>query len=265
MPTIDQHKPGSFCWVELSTTDQNAAKKFYESIFGWTSKDEPMGPGAFYTMFRLGGRDAGAGATLRPDLKAAGVPPHWMLYIQVESADATAARANASGGKLLAPPFDVMDFGRMSVIQDPTGAAFSIWQPKKNKGIQVAGEHGSLCWADLNTPDPERAQKFYADVFGWKFTADTHGDPPSGYLHIQNGEEFIGGIPPLRPESAHIPAHWMSYFMVTNCDDTAAQAKQLGAKFCMPLMTLENVGRFGILQDPQGAVFAIFQPLAVKP
>jgi len=265
MPTIDHHKPGAFCWVELSTTDQNAAKGFYESIFGWTSKDEPMGPGSFYTMFQLAGRDVGAGATLRPELLSAGVPPHWALYIQVENADATAAHAAASGGKLLAPPFDVMDVGRMSVIQDPTGAAFCIWQPNKGMGIQVEGEHGSLCWADLNTPNPERAQRFYADVFGWKFTADTHGDPPSGYLHIQNGEEFIGGIPPLGPQSAHIPPHWMSYFMVTDCDATAAQAKQLGATFCLESMTLENVGRFSILKDPQGAVFALFQPLPAKP
>jgi uncharacterized protein len=263
MPNIDQHNPGTFCWIELSTSDQNAAKKFYESLFGWVAKDEPMGPDSFYTMFKLGGKDAAAAATLRPDQTAAGVPPHWMLYITVDNADAFAERASKAGGTIFAPPFDVMDAGRMSVIQDPTGAVFCIWQPNKSNGIQIAGEPGTLCWADLNTPDPARAQKFYTDVFGWKFSADTHSDPPSGYLHIQSGEEFIGGIPPVNPNS-HAPSHWMAYFLVTECDASAAKARQLGGKFCLEPMTMENVGRFSILTDPQGAAFAIFQPLPRK-
>lgn len=268
MPTIDQHKPGSFCWIELSTTDQNAAKKFYSSLFGWTIKDESMGPDGVYTMFRFGGKDVGAAATLRPDQLTAGVPPNWMLYIAVENADASADRAAKAGGTVVMPPFDVMDAGRMAVIQDPTGAAFSIWQANKSKGIQIAGEPGTLCWADLNSPDPARARKFYGDLFGWKFTEDTHSDPPSGYLHIQNGEEFIGGIPPVRPESshsAHIPAHWMSYFLVADCDASAAKAKELGGRFCLEPMTMENIGRMSILTDPQGAAFAMFQPLPAKP
>lgn len=265
MPHIDQHKPGSFCWIELATTDQNAAKEFYGALFGWAAKDFPMGPDSVYTMFQLAGQDASAAATLRPDLRAAGVPPHWMIYIQVQSADTTAERAAKAGGKILAQPFDVMDVGRMAVIQDPTGAVFCIWQPNKGTGIHVVGEHGSLCWADLNTPDPARARRFYGDVFGWTFAEDTHSDPPSGYVHIQNGEEAIGGIPPLRPESAQIPPHWMSYFLVTECDAASAKAKQLGAKFCLGPMTIENVGRMSILSDPQGAAFAIFQPLPGKP
>jgi hypothetical protein len=265
MPNIESHKPGSFCWIELSTTDQNAAKKFYCSLFGWTVNDMPMGPDSFYTMFQLGGKDIGAAATLRPDLLAAKVPPNWALYIEVESADATAERASKAGGKLLAPPFDVMDVGRMSVIQDPTGACFCIWQSNKGKGIQVVGEPGTLCWADLNSPDPERARKFYGDVFGWKFGADTHSDPPSGYMHIQNGEEFIGGVPPVRSGNGHpIPPHWLSYFLVADCDATAAKAKGLGARYCLEPMTMENVGRMSILTDPQGAAFAIFQPLPRK-
>ena len=61
---------------------------------------------------------------LRPDDRAKGVPPHWMLYIQVDSADDAAAKAEKLGAKVLAPAFDVMDVGRMAVLQDPTGAIF---------------------------------------------------------------------------------------------------------------------------------------------
>ena len=60
MPSIDKHAPGTFCWVELGTTDHDAAKKFYGSLFGWTFVDQAMGPGEFYTIFQLGGRDCAA-------------------------------------------------------------------------------------------------------------------------------------------------------------------------------------------------------------
>ncbi len=257
-------KLGSFCWIELATTDQAAAKHFYGSLFGWTANDVPIGPpGQFYTMFQLAGRQVAAGYTLRPDQLTRGVPPHWGLYILVESADATAERIAKAGGNVLMPPFDALDVGRMAVIKDPAGAAFSIWQAKKS-GEFVTAEPGALCWADLNSPDPVRATRFYTDVFGWNYTVDTHSDPPSGYLHIQNGSDFIGGVPPLRPESARIPPHWLSYFQVADCDSTAARAREMGAKFCLEPFTMENVGRFAILDDPQGAAFAIFQPMPRK-
>src|SRR5437660_166619 len=127
MPHIDHHPPGEFSWVELGTTDQAAAKTFYSSLFGWAAKDMPMGPNEFYTMFRLEGRDAAAGYTIRAEDRAKGVPPHWMMYIAVQSADETAGKVGQLGGKVLAPPFDVFESGRMAVILDPTGATFSLW------------------------------------------------------------------------------------------------------------------------------------------
>ena len=264
MPNIDAHKPGAFCWVELGTTDQNAAKKFYGTLFGWAANDNPMGPGEFYTIFRLQDRNAAAAYTLRPDDRAHGVPPHWMLYVAVENADAAANRVAEFGGKVLAPAFDVMDAGRMSVVQDPTGATFSVWQAKRNSGIGIAGEPGTLCWADLSTRDQSRARKFYTDLFGWKMTDDTDDNPPSNYVHIHNGEDFIGGILPPAYVNPHAPAHWMPYFQVANCDNSAAQARQSGARVYMEPKTLEDAGRFAVLADPQGATFAIFQVIPRK-
>jgi len=264
MPNIDHYKPGSFCWIELATTDQAAAKKFYGSLFGWTANDNPMGPDGVYTIFQLQGRDAAACYTLRADQRARGVPVHWVPYIAVESADASADRTTKAGGTVLMPPFDVMTFGRMAVIHDPTGAVFCIWQAKGDHANAIGGVDGTLCWADLNTPDPARAGKFYTDVFGWKLHADTDDNPPSGYIHIENSGDFIGGIPPVRPNNPRMPAHWMLYFQASNCDATAARAKELGAKFHLEPMTMENVGRFGILADPQGATFAIFQSMPRK-
>lgn len=259
MPHIDKHPPGAFCWIELPTSDQNAAKSFYSSLFGWASQDFPMGPNDFYTMFQLGGRDAAAAYTMRPEQRSQGVPPHWMIYIAVESADNAASRVAQLGGKLLAPPCDVYDIGRMAVVQDPTGAVFALWQPKSHTGTGIAGVPGTLCWADLVTTDPARAKEFYTGLFGWRIIKGEND--PSGYLHIANGEKFIGGIPPANFRDPNVPPHWLAYFVVSNCDETAAKAKELGAKTHLAPMTMEKVGRMAILADPQGAVLALYQSI----
>ena len=258
MANIEKHTPGTFCWIELGTTDQNAAKAFYSSLFGWTPNDFPMGPDEFYTMFQLESRNAAAAYTLKKEMRAQGVPPHWMLYVSVDNADATVAKAQAAGGKVIAPAFDVMNFGRMAVLQDPTGAAFSIWQPLTHPGTGITGVPGTLCWADLNSQDPAAASKFYTEVFGWEIMP---GKDQSGYLHVKNGEEFIGGMPPAKHQNPDTPPHWMLYFTVADCDASTDKAKALGAKIYMGPMTMEGVGRMTILADPQGAVCALFQSM----
>ena len=95
----------------------------------------------------------------------------------------------------------------MAVIQDPTGAVFNIWQPKSHQGLGVTAVPGTLCWADLSTPNVEGAKPFYESLFGWKISPGEKDT--SGYLHIQNGEQFIGGIPPAQFRSPNAPPHWL--------------------------------------------------------
>jgi uncharacterized protein len=263
MPNIDSHSPGAFCWIELGTTNQSAAKSFYAKIFGWLPNDMPMGADESYTIFELEGRAAAAGYTLRRDQLSHGVPPHWNLYVAVTDADATAARTTELGGTVLAPPFDVFDAGRTAVLQDPTGAVISIWQAKNNPGIGVFNSPGALCWADLSTPDQARASQFYSDLFGWQMMKEDE-DPAHNYWHIKNGEEFIGGIAPSAQHRAGTPAHWLAYFTVADCDTTANAAKNLGATLYLPPTDFENVGRISVIADPEGATFAIFKAAAQR-
>jgi hypothetical protein len=207
-------------------------------------------------VFKLAGRDTAAAYSMRKEQRAQGVPPHWMLYISVENADQSVAKAAQAGGTVLSPAFDVMDAGRMAVIQDPTGAIFSLWQPKRSQGITITGDN-AFCWADLSTPDPERAGKFYAELFGWQLAKDEKD--PSGYIHIKNGENFIGGIPPAAHRSPTAPPHWLIYFQVADPEGTTAKAGKLGGRILMPARKMENVGTFSIVSDPQGAAFALFK------
>jgi uncharacterized protein len=259
MPVIDKHPAGNFAWMELATTDQPAAKTFYTALFGWSAIDFPMGPDSFYSMFSLDGRQTGAAFTMSAQERGAGIPPHWQLYIAVDDADAAAGSAQELGGTLVHPAFDVMNFGRMAVIQDPAGAYFSVWQARDHKGMGVYGENGAMCWADLQTHDRERAQTFYGDLFGWQFDPGKEKDP-SGYLHIKNGEQYIGGLPEARTLPPGVPPHWLAYILSPDCGTQTARAVEFGARTLVPPMTIEGQLKFSVLADPQGAVFALFTP-----
>ena len=148
----------------------------------------------------------------------------------------------------------------MAVIQDPTGAVFHVWQSKQHSGVGMVNEPGAFCWADLSTPDPERAKQFYGQLFGWSLDLAQHGS--SGYLHIKNGEKFIGGVPAAQQRDSKTPPHWLVYFAVPDVEGATAQATGMGARAFLPPMSLQGVGRFSVLADPQGAVFALFKPEA---
>ena len=120
-----------------------------------------------------------------------------------------------------------------------------------------------MVWADLSTPDPARASEFYAGLFGWKMVAGKSMDPvkPGQYIHIVNGTEFIGGMPPAEHRNPHAPASWVMYFDVADCDATIATVTSQGGHLRAGPMTQEHVRAFAVLSDPQGAVFAIVQTL----
>ena len=249
-----EHAPGSFCWAELATTDAAGARKFYSELFGWEAHDSPAGPDMVYTMLKLNGKDTGALYQKGEEMKD--VPTHWASYISVASADETAAKAKALGGTVVKEPFDVMDVGRMAVIIDPTGAAFCVWQPGTHTGYGVKGETNSVCWNELLTNDTARAIDFYTKLFGW--TADTHGGAMP-YTEWKNGAEHAGGMMQIAPHMGPVPPHWGIYFAVEDCDAAFQKATSLGATAYVPPMDIENVGRFAVLADPQGAGFSIIK------
>ena len=125
MSDVEKHAPGSFCWVELGTTDSKAAKTFYTGLFGWEPDDMPMGPDQVYTMLKIGDKPVGALYQLDKSMLEMGIPPHWMLYVAV----ASAAKATQLGGSLKMPPSDIPNVGRFAIVADRQGATFSLFQP----------------------------------------------------------------------------------------------------------------------------------------
>ena len=115
---------------------------------------------------------------------------------------------------------------------------------------------GAFSWCELLTTDVVGAKKFYQQLLGWSMQ-----DMPmenGAYTVLKAGEEEVGGImtlPPPPPPGT--PPHWGAYITVDNVDAVLKKAEELGGKILVPATDIPEVGRFAVLQDPQGAIFSI--------
>jgi predicted enzyme related to lactoylglutathione lyase len=242
--------------VDLATTDPAGAKAFYGELFGWEAEDMPAGE-AIYTMFRLDGDEVCALYEQRAEQREQGITPYWFSYVSVEDADEIAARARELGGTVFGEAFDVLDAGRLAVVQDPAGAVFGAWQPRAFIGAHRVNDPGCLTWNELQTSDPETAATFYAGLFGWD-TEPIEEDGKLAYVMIRNAGSSNGGIMPVTEQPGGAPPHWLAYFTVPSCDGAVARAQELGGEALAGPFDI-GAGRIAVVRDPQGATFALFE------
>ncbi|MET1232029.1 MAG: VOC family protein [Candidatus Limnocylindrales bacterium] len=249
--TAIKNKPA---WVELSTSDPEAARTFYARLFGWRIEvsDDPQYGG--YALAKIGDQDAaGIGRIQSPE-----APTAWSIYIGSDDVDALATKIQAAGGRVIAAPFDVGDQGRMAVFQDPCGAFISGWQATAMRGFSTDGPN-AFSWAELNARGVEKAIPFYETVFGWSHrTTEMGGDAPP-YTEFQVDGESIAGAMEMNPMvPAQVPSYWMAYFEVGDVDAAFRRALDAGAREMVPPGDFPG-GRFAIVSDPQGAAFGLLQ------
>ena len=120
----------------------------------------------------------------------------------------------------------------------------------------TASFHGAPCWYELATSDITAAQTFYAAILGW--TIADSGTPGMDYRLAKAGDAMVAGLMPAMDGQ---PAAWSIYFAVDDCDASTEAAKTMGATVIVPPADIPNTGRFSVLIDPQGAAFALLQPL----
>jgi predicted enzyme related to lactoylglutathione lyase len=244
--------PGTPCWVDLSVADVQKATAFYGSLFGWDVDINPDPQFGGHGNFKLDGRDvAGVGTIMDPNQ-----PQVWTTYLASDDVDATANKITDAGGSVLPPgKLQIGEFGTMIVASDPGGAVFGVWQSGTTVGAQIANVVGSVCWNENLSRDFEGNKKFYTEVFGYTYgdmsadgfnyaTTDLNGAPVGG----------IGEMPPGATEDT--PAHWMSYFAVSDTDATVKKVEELGGSVLTPAFDTSQ-GRIAILADNQGAPFAV--------
>ncbi len=248
-----QYVPGTFSWAELTSADQDGAKRFYSELFGWEAQDNPMGEGAVYSMMQLGGRSAAAISPQPQQQRDNDVPPMWNSYITVQSADDTLERARGLGANMHSDAFDVFDAGRMGVLQDPQGAFVCVWEPRENIGADIVNAPGALSWNELVTPDLEASAEFYGQLLGWTVTEmEGFGMP---YVTIQNENGATNGG--MRAAAQTEPTYWLVYFGCEDVDASLDRVQELGGNRVMDPLEIPT-GKLAATLDPEGAVFALY-------
>ena len=185
------------------------------------------------------------------------MPPHWNSYVTVGDIHGTVEKTKALNGAILQEPFDVFESGRMAVIQDPTGAALALWQPKNDIGAHYKNVPGSLCWNELVTTDSERAKTFFDRLFDWE--SQTNEMIGIFYTVFLIEETPVAGMYQRTENMGDVPSHWLPYFAVENCDKTCSSAQEMGAVILQPPTDIPDTGRIAVLQDPQGTAFGIIR------
>ncbi|MEU4890862.1 VOC family protein [Streptomyces sp. NPDC044780] len=245
------------CWADVLLSDLAAGRRFYGELFGWTFQEIVTDYGSF-TRALLDGKDV-AGLVPKPDGR---MPTVWNLYFAAEDAAATAVRIREAGGRVITPPVWIDGFCVMATAADPGGAVFGIWQAGSHTGFGRRGAPGTYGWAEVHTRQPRAVDAFYRAVFGYETVPAGEGTPTDVVLWTPRGEapdprHAIGGRVVIGEQyPVELPAHFLTYFVVTDCDQVLRTVHGLGGRV---LKTPEDTpyGRFAVVVDNQGASFAV--------
>ncbi|MCS0635889.1 VOC family protein [Streptomyces sp. LP05-1] len=284
---------GTPCWADVLLPDLEAGKRFYGGLFGWTfpgdrrpGTETPVEPGTGKgTGTGAGGTSGASGAKTGGAAGAAygryadaysdgrrvaalaakrdgRMPTAWGVYFATPDAVALTARIKDAGGRMVTDPVAFADRGVLAVAADPGGAVFGLWQAGALSGFEKQGVPGSFCWTEVYTRAKDAVDSFYEAVFGFQ-VRDLEDDPavdfrvwsPAGTR--ASDETAVGGRSVITDAfPAEMPAHFLTYFAVEDCDDTAAGAERLGGRVTEPPFDTPY-GRIAVIADDQGAVFAV--------
>lgn len=121
-------------------------------------------------------------------------------------------------------------------------------------------EVGSITWTDLTVPNADAVKNFYSEVVGWKSEPVSMGDYNDFNMNLPASEKTVAGICHQRGPNAGLPAQWLVYITVENVDKSAKRCVELGGKIIGNPKDMGGYGRFCVIQDPAGAVAALFEP-----
>jgi predicted enzyme related to lactoylglutathione lyase len=244
-------------WYELMTTDLAAAEKFYTAVVGWTTSPFEGNPMP-YTMWMRGQAPVGGAMALTDDMTAGGVPPHWMMYVGVDKLEDGVAHVQKLGGGPVSPVIEVPGVGRMQVMKDPQGAAFSIYEPSSPpQQPEAPPELGDTSWHELYTTDAPAALVFYQALFGWKSTETMDMGPMGKYYMFGRAHGSMGGMMNKTDDMAQMPNVWLLYFRVPDVHAAAERVKANGGQVLHGPMEVPGGSWIVQCMDPQGAMFAL--------
>lgn len=244
---------GEPCWADLVAPDLAAAQRFYSALFGWTFLDT----GADFGHYVMCLKDGKVVAGMSPPMPGAEqTPAAWSLYLMSHDLEDTARRVDAGGGKVIVAPMDIPSNGRMLFALDPSGAAFGAWEPGQHTGSQLFDEDGALCWAEVNTRDPDAVDAFYQGLFGYRQTRVEAGEQFDYTAWSLGNADPVAGRLTMSDAWEGIPPHWMVYFAAADTDRAVERVQAAGGQVQHGPFDSPH-GRIAVVVDPNGAVFTV--------
>ncbi|WP_120077636.1 VOC family protein [Aurantiacibacter odishensis] len=252
---------GDFIWYELMTIDADAARKFYEPLFGWKFADSDM-PGLDYRLGSKDGTDVVGMLELTIEMINGGARPAWIGYIAVDDIGISITALKDKGGQVFMGPDHLEGVGQMAMVADPQGVPFYLMQPEGEGPATSFAKYepqvGHCAWNELVTEDPQAADAFYTGMFGWQ-RGEAMDMGETGLYQMYTQDDYgLGAItqrPPEMPASA-----WAFYFRVPEIEAAKSQVEKSGGQVVNGPMEIPG-GEY-VLQglDPQGAFFSIIGP-----
>jgi predicted enzyme related to lactoylglutathione lyase len=251
---------GRFVWFDLMAPDVEAAKAFYPADTGWGTQLWEA-PGMSYTMWTAGERPMAGIMVMPAEAAAAGAHPHWLAYVSVPDTDATVARAQELGAKVMVPPTDIPTVGRFAVITDPQGATIAPFTPAPGSMGPPEGPPavGDFSWHELATSDHEAAFAFYSELFGWEKVSEFDMGPELGIYQLYGrGGTPLGG---MMTKSAQMPGPpaWLHYARVADVNAAAEAVREHGGQILNGPMEVPGGDWIVMVLDNQGTPFAVHQ------
>lgn len=261
MAVYTSHAEGSFCWLEIRTTERVASQSFYGGLFGWKFEDIRLPSGeTVYTLASLEGRCAAGMCEPAPAQRAAGMPAFWNPFLLVADVGNALSAAKEQGAKPLAEAREFHGAGSLATATDPGGAEFSVWQPARHIGFEVGHQDNSVCWFELVTHDTESCAAFYGDVFGWTTSKDPANPPYTLFNRAgpdsKNGP--VAGMMQIQPEWGEVSPHWLVYFQIPDIDAAVGRVLELGGIALHDVLSFAY-GRLVAVQDPQRGIFGLME------
>ncbi len=248
--------PGTPCWVDLFTSDPEAAKAFYGNLFGWTAQEGGPEFGGYVNFASEGRLVAGM---MGGNIPESGRPDSWNTYMATSDIDSTVASSTGLGATLIAAPMQVADLGSMAVLADPVGGVFGAWMAGTHTGFAKYNEPGSVTWDEYHSKEFAATKDFYAKVFGWDMQPTSDTDDFRYFTANIDGEGVAGMMDSHSFLPAEVPSHWAVYFSVADTDASAQKVVELGGQLLRPVDD-SPFGRLADVLDCNGAAFKLHMP-----
>lgn len=250
MPVRETAPSGAPTWIDLGTSDVARAQEFYGAVFGWTFESAGPEYGGYINAFSQGRPVAGL---MRNDPQW-NAPDGWTTYLHAPDINATLGKATAAGAVTCMEPMEVKDKGWMSMLTDPAGAMFGLWQPTGHRGFEVIGEAGAPVYFQLTTRDYAGSLDFYRTAFGWQTETVSDTDEFRYSTAMFDAEALLGVMDgaAILPEGA--PSTWTFFLGADDVDKTVQLIVDHGGSVARAAEDTPY-GRLAAVADPTGAGF----------